>query len=118
MSGGKDILLGRLRDGQPLSRGDELRLTLMLAVPAILAQLSSVLMQYIDSAMVGRLGAAPAASIGLVSTSTWIFNGFAMAVITWPTPAAPRISAARGLWCVRACSAWVHSPSCSPSSES
>lgn len=82
MSGSKDILLGRLRDGQPLSRGDELRLTLMLAVPAILAQLSSVLMQYIDSAMVGRLGAAPAASIGLVSTSTWIFNGFAMAVIT------------------------------------
>ena len=54
----------------------------MLAVPAILAQLSSVLMQYIDSAMVGRLGANPAASIGLVSTCTWLFNGFSMAVMT------------------------------------
>lgn len=82
MSTQKDILLGRLRDGEPLSRGDGFRLTLMLAVPAILAQLSSVLMQYIDSAMVGRLGANPAASIGLVASSTWIFNGFAMAVMT------------------------------------
>lgn len=80
--GRKDILLARLRNGDPLSRGQQLRLTLALAVPAILAQLSSVLMQYIDSAMVGRLGANPSASIGLVSTSTWISSGFAMAVIT------------------------------------
>ena len=82
MSSGKDILLGRLRSGDSLSRGQQLRLTLMLAVPAILAQLSSVLMQYIDSAMVGRLGANPAASIGLVASCTWLFNGFSLAVIT------------------------------------
>ena len=80
--GTKDILLGRLRSGEALSGKDQLTLTMMLAVPAILAQLSSVLMQYIDSAMVGRLGANPAASIGLVSSSTWIFTGFAMAVMT------------------------------------
>ena len=79
---GKDLLLARLRSGDPLSRGQQLRLAAMLAVPAILAQLSSVLMQYIDAAMVGRLGANPSASIGLVSTSTWIVGGFAMAVIT------------------------------------
>ena len=78
----KDFLLARLRRGEPLSGGQQLRLTLSLAIPAILAQLSSVLMQYIDSAMVGRLGANPAASIGLVSTSTWILTGFSMAVIT------------------------------------
>ncbi len=82
MSSTKDILLGRLRSGEQLSGKDQFRLTLMLAVPAILAQLSSVLMQYIDSAMVGRLGANPAASIGLVSTCTWLFNGFSMAVMT------------------------------------
>ena len=82
MSSSKDILLGRLRGGEPLTGGEQLRLTLLLAVPAILAQLSSVLMQYIDSAMVGRLGANPAASVGLVSTCTWLFNGFAMAVTT------------------------------------
>ena len=78
----KDALLGRIRNGQPISGRQQLELALMLAVPAILAQLSSVLMQYIDSAMVGRLGAGPAASIGLVSTSTWILNGFSMAVMT------------------------------------
>lgn len=81
-TGSKDILLGRLRGGEDLSSRQQLSLTLMLAVPAILAQLSSVLMQYIDSAMVGRLGANPAASIGLVSSSTWILTGFVMAVMT------------------------------------
>ena len=52
----KDQLLSRLRGGEPLTGGDQLHLTLLLAIPAILAQLSSVLMQYIDSAMVGHLG--------------------------------------------------------------
>ncbi len=82
MSSSKDILLGRLRSGESLSGGQQVKLTLLLAVPAILAQLSSVLMQYIDSAMVGRLGSNQAASIGLVSTCTWLFNGFSMAVMT------------------------------------
>ncbi len=82
MANEKDILLGRLRGGEPLSGGQQLSLTMMLAVPAILAQLSSVLMQYIDSAMVGRLGAGPSASVGLMSTCIWLLNGFTMAVIT------------------------------------
>ena len=75
----KDILLGQLRSGSPMTTYDQFRLTLMLSVPAILAQFSSVMMQYIDSAMVGSLGANPSASIGLVATSTWILSGFAMA---------------------------------------
>ena len=78
----KDALLARLRGGDALSGSQQLRLTMMLAVPAILAQLSSVLMQYIDSAMVGRLGAGPSASIGLMSTCIWLLNGFTMAVVT------------------------------------
>ncbi|MBR5042540.1 MAG: MATE family efflux transporter [Bacteroidales bacterium] len=78
----KDQLLSRLRGGEPLTGGDQLHLTLLLAIPAILAQLSSVLMQYIDSAMVGRLGSNQAASVGLVSTTTWIVSGFGMAVAT------------------------------------
>jgi Na+-driven multidrug efflux pump len=36
-------------------------------------------MQYIDASMVGHLGAAQAASIGLVSSSTWLFGGLCMA---------------------------------------
>ena len=79
MKENKDILLGRIRDGLPLAKGQRVRLTLLLCGPAILAQVASVLLQFIDASMVGSLGANPSASIGLVSTSTWIFMGFAMA---------------------------------------
>jgi len=79
MAESKDILLGRIRNGQPLALGQQVRLTLLLCGPAILAQLASVLLQFIDASMVGSLGANPSASIGLVSTTTWIFGGFAMA---------------------------------------
>ena len=46
-----------------------------LSIPAILAELSSMAMQYIDAAMAGSLGANASASIGLVSTSTWLLSG-------------------------------------------
>lgn len=77
-----DDLLARIRGGLPMSTGQQLRLALMLSVPAVLAQLSSIMMQYIDAAMVGSLGAGPAASIGLVSTTTWLFSGTCTAVST------------------------------------
>ena len=76
MAGRKDILMGRLRDGKPLGRGEQFRLTVLLAWPSILAQLAMCLMSYIDAAMVGRLGSAQAAAIGLVSSSTWILESF------------------------------------------
>ena len=79
MAGRKDLLLGNLRSGAPISGGERFRLTLLLAWPSILAQLSMCLMSYIDAAMVGRLGSAPAAAIGLVSSSTWIFGSFCYA---------------------------------------
>lgn len=62
------------RDSQFTFR-QSLRLTAQLAWPAIMAQLSSILMQYIDAAMVGRLGADDSAAVGLVSTSLWLFWG-------------------------------------------
>ena len=62
-----------------MSGGDQFKLTLLLAWPSILAQLSMCLMSYIDAAMVGRLGSAQAAAIGLVSTTTWIFGSFCYA---------------------------------------
>lgn len=52
----------------------------MLSLPAMLAQLSSIAMQYIDASMVGRLGADDSASIGLVSTSLWLFWGICSAM--------------------------------------
>ena len=79
MAGRKDILLGQLRGGAAMTTGQQLRLTMLLAVPAILAQLSMCLMSYIDAAMVGRLGSAQAAAVGLVSSSTWILGSFCYA---------------------------------------
>lgn len=53
----------------------QMGLVLRLSVPAILAELTSIAMQYIDAAMVGSLGANATAAIGLVSTTTWLFGG-------------------------------------------
>lgn len=73
MASTKDTLLLRIREHQKLSTAEQLRLTALLSVPAILAQLSSILMFYIDDAMVGSLGALASASIGIVATTTWLF---------------------------------------------
>lgn len=51
-----------------------------LSVPAILTQISNIVMQYIDSAMVGKLGADASAAIGLVASSTWLMGGLSSAV--------------------------------------
>lgn len=51
-----------------------------LSIPAILTQIATIIMQYIDSAMVGRLGENASAAIGLVSTSTWLFGGILSAI--------------------------------------
>ena len=51
-----------------------------LSLPAILTQVTTIAMQYIDSAMVGALGANASAAIGLVSSSTWLLNGVTYAV--------------------------------------
>jgi putative MATE family efflux protein len=79
MAGSKDLLLGRIRNGESLSLGQQLKLSLLLSYPAILAQLSSVMMQYIDTSMVGHLGPEAGAAIGLVSTCLWLMGGFGMA---------------------------------------
>ena len=79
MAGTKDILLGKIRGGMPMTGREQLQLSFLLSLPSILAQLSTILMQYIDAGMVGRLGAEQAAAIGLVSTTSWIFGGFCIA---------------------------------------
>lgn len=60
-----------------------------------MAQLSSILMQYIDAAMVGRLGADDSAAVGLVSTSLWLFWGLcSSAMVGFSVQVAHRIGAA------------------------
>ena len=77
-----DYLLSLIREGKRMTLGQQLRLTAYLSVPAIMAQVSSIAMQYIDASMVGSLGANAAASIGLISTTTWLFWGLCAAAAT------------------------------------
>ena len=79
---GKNDLLKLIRNGEPMTLWQQLNLTVQLSIPSILAQLSSILMQFIDASMVGSLGAEASASIGLVSTTTWLFMGLCSAAAT------------------------------------
>lgn len=78
----KDSLFTLIRKGQPMNLRQQLYLTVQLSMPAIMAQISSIIMQYIDASMVGSLGADASASIGLVSTSTWLFWGLCTSAAT------------------------------------
>ncbi len=73
-STGKDKLIDMIKAGAPMTLKQQLKLTVALSTPTILAHLSIIIMQYIDSSMVGRLGTNDSASIGLVSSSMWLFG--------------------------------------------
>ncbi|MFB6340855.1 MATE family efflux transporter [Saccharicrinis sp. FJH62] len=73
-------LLSLLQNKEHLSFRQQLQLTVLLSIPAIIAQFSSIAMQYIDASMVGSLGAHASASIGLVVSSTWLFWGICTTV--------------------------------------
>ena len=80
--GKRSVLLSKVRDGVAMTRRDKVNLVLQLSMPAILGQLSVIIMQYIDTMMVGQLGANATASIGLVSTTCWLFGGLAATIGT------------------------------------
>ncbi|MCM1258490.1 MAG: MATE family efflux transporter [Roseburia sp.] len=90
----KQNLLEKMRKGERLAFGQQLLLIFQLSVPAIMAQISSIVMQYIDASMVGQLGADDSASIGLVSSSTWMMGGLCSAAsIGFTVQIAQRIGA-------------------------
>ncbi|MGI6232130.1 MAG: MATE family efflux transporter [Prevotella sp.] len=74
-----DALLASVRNGLPLSGNEKLQLIIGLSIPSILAQITSVLMFFIDASMVGHLGAEASASIGLVESTTWLFGSLTSA---------------------------------------
>ena len=67
--------ISQIQNGEPLSLRQQIALTAKLSVPAIIAQLSTIMMQYIDASMVGHLGADASASVGLMNSSLWMFWG-------------------------------------------
>jgi len=73
-------ILMQLKEGREFTGKEQMQLVFFLSIPAILAQITSIVMQYIDASMVGSLGAEASASIGLVSSSTWLFGGVCGAV--------------------------------------
>ena len=62
-----------------MSWQEKLRLTVLLSLPAMVAQISSVAMQIIDAAMLGHLGTKESATVGLVSTTIWLFGSLSSA---------------------------------------
>ena len=80
-SSGNNTLLRFIREGQPLSFRQQLSLTVQLSLPAVLANTSAMVMQFIDAAMVGSLGAAASASIGLVAPLLWFAYGICSAMV-------------------------------------
>ena len=67
-----DRLLQLIRGGEPMTGSQKLQLIVQLSIPSILAQITSVMMFFIDQAMVGRIGVEAAAACGLVESSTWL----------------------------------------------
>jgi len=53
---------------------------LTLAWPTIVEQIFQTVVQYVDSAMVGRIGANASAAVGVTSTAMWLMNSFSFAV--------------------------------------
>jgi putative MATE family efflux protein len=85
----------QIQSGEPLNRRQCLKLAAKLSWPAMMAQLSSIIMQYIDTAMVGQLGADDSASIGLMNSSLWLFWGLcSSATVGFSVQVAHRIGAA------------------------
>ncbi len=79
-SSNKDnVLLTMIRNGQEMSGNQKLNLIIQLSIPSILAQLTTIMMFYIDASMVGSLGARASASIGIVESTTWLFGGLTSA---------------------------------------
>lgn len=79
---GQTNTLDFLRQTRPLGLRDRMGLVVRLSIPAILAEISSILMQYIDAAMVGSLGERASAAIGLVASTTWLFSGLCISFAT------------------------------------
>lgn len=75
-----DILLAKIRNGEEMKRSEKVRLIVELSIPSMLAQITTVMMFFIDAAMVGHLGAAQSASIGLIETTTWLMGSLLSAV--------------------------------------
>lgn len=59
---------------------DIFRTLIALSIPTILEQILSTLLQYVDTAMVGRLGEQATAAVSITTTITWLVGSMASAI--------------------------------------
>ena len=71
-----------IRLGRDMDRREKLNLIVGLSIPSMLAQISTVMMFFIDASMVGHLGAEASASIGLIESTTWLIGSLLSAAAT------------------------------------
>ena len=77
-----DYLMESIRLGRDMARREKLNLIVGLSIPSMLAQISTVMMFFIDASMVGHLGAEASASIGLIESTTWLIGSLLSAAAT------------------------------------
>lgn len=77
-----DYLMESIRLGREMDRREKLNLIVGLSIPSMLAQISTVMMFFIDASMVGHLGAEASASIGLIESTTWLIGSLLSAAAT------------------------------------
>lgn len=77
-----EYLMESIRSGRAMARGEKLNLIVGLSIPSMLAQISTVMMFFIDASMVGHLGAEASASIGLIESTTWLVGSLLSAAAT------------------------------------
>ena len=75
MSISLEQLSAQMRRGEQVPLRYTIQMVLTLSIPSILQQIVVTAMEYIDAAMVGHIGASATASIGIVSSSTWLLHG-------------------------------------------
>ena len=74
-------ITAQMRENKKIEFKDQLKIVILLSVPAILEQLVGTAMSYIDTAMVGSLGYKATAAIGVVASTTWLFGGICTAAV-------------------------------------
>lgn len=77
-----EYLMESIRSGRTMARSEKFNLIVGLSIPSMLAQISTVLMFFIDASMVGHLGAEASASIGLIESTTWLVGSLLSAAAT------------------------------------
>lgn len=77
-----EYLMESIRSGRAMVRSEKLNLIVGLSIPSMLAQISTVMMFFIDASMVGHLGADASASIGLIESTTWLVGSLLSAAAT------------------------------------